>query len=489
MSASSRSPVIPSGSIPVRDGRVPRKLGMFFTLVGLHDVVIVFGAGFAAWVFYAQAYDPLFTHEYGKYVLIACAIVPWLFHLFGCYEPRPRLSPALFFRKPLLATAALFAIMLVLGFLMKSLNPVSRGWAIIWVAGSVGGILATRWVGWLCVDRIVATGALSEKIAIVGGGAWGQKLAARLAEQREMAQIIGLFDDRDPARLPWVVVPRFPRSSIEQLLEYGKRNAIDRIIVAMPPSAEDRLASVFLRLKALAADIFIYPEIAGAGMLELPVTRFSGLPLFQVAGRPLSSWRYGVKMIQDKCLAILLLFLLLPLISLISVLIKLDSPGPVFFRQRRYGFNGREILVWKFRTMYADRADEHCVQQTRRGDPRVTRLGRFLRKTSLDELPQLFNVLAGQMSIVGPRPHAIGMRTDNRLSKEIVAEYAHRYRVKPGITGWAQINGYRGATDTADRLQKRVEYDLYYIENWSIALDLKIICLTGLRVFTMRDAY
>jgi lipopolysaccharide/colanic/teichoic acid biosynthesis glycosyltransferase len=171
------------------------------------------------------------------------------------------------------------------------------------------------------------------------------------------------------------------------------------------------------------------------------------------------------------------------------VLIKLDSPGPVFFRQRRHGFNGREIEVWKFRTMFADQTDDRCKQQTRRDDPRVTRLGRLLRKTSIDELPQLFNVLAGEMSIVGPRPHAVGMRTDNRLSKEIVAEYAHRYRVKPGITGWAQVNGYRGAMNSAALLRKRVEYDLYYIENWSLALDLKIMALTVLHLLTMRDAY
>jgi exopolysaccharide biosynthesis polyprenyl glycosylphosphotransferase len=219
------------------------------------------------------------------------------------------------------------------------------------------------------------------------------------------------------------------------------------------------------------------------------VSRCSGLALFRVTGRPLPSWRQWAKAAQDKCLAIGFLLALMPLMLVTAVLIKLDSPGPVFFRQRRYGFNGREIEVWKFRTMYADQADESGKQQTHRYDPRVTRLGRLLRKTSIDELPQLFNVLSGDMSIVGPRPHPIGMRTDNRLSKEIVAEYAHRYRVKPGITGWAQVNGYRGATHTADLLQKRVEYDLYYIENWSLMFDLRIILLTGLRVLTMRDAY
>ena len=195
--------------------------------------------------------------------------------------------------------------------------------------------------------------------------------------------------------------------------------------------------------------------------------------LLQVFSRPLADWRLVMKDIEDRGLALLLLILFGPLLLLISVLIKLDSRGPVFFRQARYGFNHQLINVLKFRTMYTHLEDRAAAQLATRNDPRVTRIGRFLRRSSLDELPQLINVLRGDMSIVGPRPHALSARAADRLYEEVVEEYAARHRVKPGITGWAQVNGWRGETDTYDKIKKRVEYDLYYIENWSLVLDIK----------------
>jgi exopolysaccharide biosynthesis polyprenyl glycosylphosphotransferase len=205
--------------------------------------------------------------------------------------------------------------------------------------------------------------------------------------------------------------------------------------------------------------------------------------------RPLRDWRRIAKEIEDRVLAAAILTLISPLMLVIACLIKLDSPGPVFFRQKRYGFNNELIEVLKFRTMYDEARDDNAEQLTRRNDPRVTRLGAFLRRTSIDELPQFFNVLRGEMSIVGPRPHALAAKAGLLLYQDAVGHYDARHRMKPGITGWAQVNGWRGETDTIEQIRRRVEHDLYYIENWSIRLDLAIILRTIFGGFTGRYAY
>jgi len=194
-----------------------------------------------------------------------------------------------------------------------------------------------------------------------------------------------------------------------------------------------------------------------------------------------------LKELEDKILSIVLMLLILPLMIMIAISIRFDSPGPIIFRQRRHGLNNVEFDIFKFRTMGVHPGGSAEFQQTRRHDPRVTRVGRFLRRTSLDELPQIFNVLCGQMSLVGPRPHPTAMRTENRLGHEIIPDYWRRHRMKPGMTGWAQINGLRGATQTVDQVRRRVECDIFYIENWSILFDIKILILTPIRVILHDD--
>ena len=209
-----------------------------------------------------------------------------------------------------------------------------------------------------------------------------------------------------------------------------------------------------------------------------------------LADRPIRRWNAVLKTGSDLVLGTLILLLLLPLLACIALAIKIDSPGPLLFKQRRHGFSSREFDIYKFRTMHHDPAASGvALQQTARGDRRITRLGHFLRRFSLDELPQVFNVLEGDMSLVGPRPHAVNMRTEQRLGEEITAAYLHRHRVKPGITGWAQINGYRGATDTVEQLRRRIKLDLYYVEHWSLGFDLKILSLTLRAVLRGANAY
>jgi exopolysaccharide biosynthesis polyprenyl glycosylphosphotransferase len=212
--------------------------------------------------------------------------------------------------------------------------------------------------------------------------------------------------------------------------------------------------------------------------------------MIDVADRPITDWDYVMKWLFDKIVGGLALLLLSPLMLLIAIAIKVDSRGPVLFRQKRYGFNNDLIEIYKFRSMYVDQADATASQLVTKGDPRVTRVGRFIRKASLDELPQLFNVVfRGNLSLVGPRPHAIHAKAEARLYDEAVDGYFARHRVKPGVTGWAQINGWRGETDTHEKIQRRVESDLYYIDNWSVLFDLYIIAMTPLALLSRKNAY
>ncbi|MBV8165621.1 MAG: exopolysaccharide biosynthesis polyprenyl glycosylphosphotransferase, partial [Alphaproteobacteria bacterium] len=280
-----------------------------------------------------------------------------------------------------------------------------------------------------------------------------------------------------------------PDGTLEDLIELGKKRRIDKIIVALPWSAEHRVLDMINTFKGLAVDIVLSPDQVGFSLMNRPVDYVGELPLMRVVDRPLSHWRYIAKLIEDKLLAGIALVALSPLLAIVAVAIKLDSPGPVFFRQKRHGFNNTEFEVYKFRSMKVDQLDHSGARQASRNDSRITKLGALLRASSIDELPQLINVLKGDMSIVGPRPHPIGMRTANRLCDEIIEEYAHRHRVKPGITGWAQVKGFRGATETAAQLQRRVEFDLQYIDNMSIAFDIKIMFLTVIAVLRRENAF
>ena len=281
------------------------------------------------------------------------------------------------------------------------------------------------------------------------------------------------------------------RGDLAKLLELGATRRIDWIILPLPPAADDRIRALVERLKVLGVPIGLCPEQVG---LTLPyrVVDYvgAGVPVSLLSRRPLQRWGAVQKATEDLLLGSLMLLVLLPLMALVALAIKLDSPGPIIFKQRRHAVNNREFDIYKFRSMRWEGPDARAtLVQTTRSDRRVTRVGRLLRATSLDELPQLFNVLKGEMSLVGPRPHAIDMRTENQLGAQITQRYPHRHRVKPGITGWSQVKGARGATDTVEQLHRRVELDLQYIDQWSLLLDLKILALTTSVVLKRDNAF
>jgi Undecaprenyl-phosphate glucose phosphotransferase len=268
-----------------------------------------------------------------------------------------------------------------------------------------------------------------------------------------------------------------------------RKDAVDTVLVALPWSAGDQIRTIIQRISMVPVDVYIYPGMNG---LDLPLRRADrafDLPLMTACIRPIGGWRASIKRSEDVALALGILAFISPAMLAIAGAIKLTSKGPVFFRQRRLGYNNRVIEVLKFRSMYTHLSDADANQQVLRGDKRVTPVGAWLRRTSLDELPQLLNVLKGDMSLVGPRPHALATTAGGLALEEAVPVYPSRHRVKPGITGWAQINGHRGALDSVEKIVHRVNHDLYYIENWSLALDLKILWRTAKLVFADDNAF
>jgi Undecaprenyl-phosphate glucose phosphotransferase len=258
------------------------------------------------------------------------------------------------------------------------------------------------------------------------------------------------------------------------------------VIVALPWSAESRLQEVVAALAITPVRIRLAPDLAGFAFAQRQVVLLGDLPMMTLFERPISGFDQIIKKAEDMLLALVILAGVSPILMLAAIAIKLDSKGPIFFRQEREGFNNRRFHIWKFRSMYVDDSQFDQITQATRRDPRITRVGRVLRSLSIDELPQLFNVLAGEMSIVGPRPHAPSTRAGDRIFSEVVATYASRHKVKPGMTGWAQVNGWRGETDTEEKLLKRLEYDLFYIENWSVMLDLYIVLKTATTLLSYR---
>ena len=328
---------------------------------------------------------------------------------------------------------------------------------------------------WSIVRRWRAQGLLTPNIVVVGATRNAEQLIAGLIRSRE-AHVLGVFDDR-LARNPRDVHGVPVLGDNRALLSHRLTPFVDRIVLTVPSSAQGRVRQIIEQLRVLPNDIALFLDFDAEGSRSA-ISRLANAPLAQLSGAPRDVRRAFSKRMQDLVIGVLALIVALPVMALLALAIRLDSPGPVLFRQRRHGFNNEEIVVWKFRTMRHDVADQAAVRQVTAGDERVTRVGRLIRRSSLDELPQIFNVLKGEMSLVGPRPHAVGMKTGEVDSARLVAEYAHRHRLKPGMTGWAAVHGSRGPVDTPELVRRRVALDVDYIERQSLWLDLYIMAMT-----------
>jgi len=382
-------------------------------------------------------------------------------------------------------------VLSVLAFFFKASDQVSRVWLVSWYATGAISLVLFRLSLRAFVRQWTAEGRLKRRTVIVGGGADAEVLinAIRKGTDNDI-ELFGMFDDRIDERSPKTVagVPKLGR--VPDLIEFARRTRVDLVIVSMPLSAEKRVLEMLKQLWVLPVDIRLSAHMSKLRFTPQAYSYVGDIPVFDMADRPISDWNLVFKWLFDKLIAVLALVLLSPLMVITAIAVKLESPGPALFRQKRHGFNNELIEVYKFRSMYVDKADAGASKLVTRNDPRVTRVGRLIRKTSIDELPQLFNVLKGELSIVGPRPHAMQAKAANTLYYEAVDGYFARHRVKPGITGWAQVKGWRGETDTIDKIMQRVNHDLYYIENWSILLDLYILVMTPVSLVSKKaNAY
>lgn len=377
------------------------------------------------------------------------------------------------------------AIMFFFGYATGYLEAFPQDVILAWVVLTpIMLFLAHRFVRRM-LPRILAWEGSQRTAVIAGASDLGIKLAGKLGEDSFIGvSFRGFFDDRAPARLGPESEGRV-RGRIADLTEYVKREGIDLIYIALPMASQPRIMRLLDDLRDTTASIYFVPDIFVFDLVQARIDDIRGIPVIAVCETPFYGINGLLKRISDVVVSSAILFLIAPLMAALAVGVKLSSPGPVLFKQRRYGLDGEEIVVYKFRSMTVCE-DGPDVPQARKGDKRVTPYGAFLRRTSLDELPQFFNVLGGEMSIVGPRPHAVA---HNETYRRLISGYMIRHKVKPGITGWAQVNGLRGETETVDKMQRRIEFDIDYLRNWSLVFDFMIVLKTVLVVFRDRNAY
>ncbi|TPP10669.1 undecaprenyl-phosphate glucose phosphotransferase [Rhizobium glycinendophyticum] len=360
----------------------------------------------------------------------------------------------------------------------------------VWfVVGGAFLVIERNLIGF-AIRRWGRNGVMERRAVIVGGGKPAKDLIRALEQQPENdIRICGIFDDRNSQRSPDVVAGYPKLGTVAELVEFARLAHIDMLIISLPLSAEARIMELLRMLWVLPVDVRLAAHSNNLRFRPRSYSHVGAVPLLDILDKPIRDWDSVAKRAFDIVFSLLALVLLWPVFIGTAIAVKTTSKGPVFFVQKRHGFNNEVINVLKFRSMYTEMSDPTAKNAVTKNDPRVTKVGRFIRKTSIDELPQIFNVLRGDLSLVGPRPHAVLGQTRDKTYGEIVEGYFARHRVKPGVTGWAQINGWRGEIDTDEKIKFRTAFDLYYIENWSLWFDLKILFLTPIKLLNTENAY
>ena len=376
---------------------------------------------------------------------------------------------------------AIVALLLLLGWASRTLGVFDQQMLLAWALGTPVALFAAHRALPRILPRLLAAEGLRKNAIIAGANDLGRGLAARLrASPVHGVRFLGYFDDRGGNRISEKVL-----GPLAALGDYVRANNIEIVYIALPMASQPRILKILEELHDTAASIYFVPDIFVFDLIQARVDSIGDLPVVAVCETPFYGFNGLVKRLSDYVLASAILVLIAPLLVAIAIGVKLSSPGPILFKQRRYGVDGRKIVVYKFRTMTVAE-DGDVVRQATRNDARVTRFGAFLRKTSLDELPQVINVLQGRMSVVGPRPHAVA---HNELYRKLIRGYMIRHKVRPGITGLAQVNGFRGETETVEKMKGRIEYDLAYLRSWSVLLDLQIVLKTVVVVLRKQNAY
>lgn len=476
-----------------REGQTRHKISpdLISAIVACLDLAIILGSAEAIFTCYFWSPVNLAHHPttYLSAALISAITFVGIFERMRGYSLK-RLQDLRFqLSRIVMVWGIVVSIVLFVGFIGRISSEYSRGWAVLWFVVVPTLLSGGRAVQHTALTRRLNDGSLARSVVIVGAGEEGQRLVRRLRQHYDKSFVIrGIFDDRE-SRRPDYIDGLPVLGTTDELLNLARAERIDEIVVALPLSARDRLNELFEKLSTIPTDLRLSVDNIAERLPIRGVDFLAAAPMLAIIDHPMKHGRALCKWLEDKLLGGLLLIFIGPLMALLAVLIKLDSRGPVLFVQPRFGFNSNVIGVFKFRTMYADKCDHSGAQRTVQNDPRVTRIGRILRTLSLDELPQLINIIRGDMSLVGPRPHAVAMKADDRLYHQAVTSYPRRHRMKPGITGWAQVNGFRGEVDTLEKARGRFEHDLYYIAHWSLLFDLKIMMMTVGILISRSNAY
>jgi putative colanic acid biosysnthesis UDP-glucose lipid carrier transferase len=408
-----------------------------------------------------------------------------IFKAVGLYKPYRSLSPATLGPRLLTGWIALLGALLFLGYVTQTSVLFSRPLLLSWSIFVPILLLAIHLTIWQVLRKVRATGRNQRSAVIAGVNDVSQHLALQIQDSPEFGiHLHGFFDVYDPAKVV-KFSGRHLIGDLAALPRYVQEHNVDVVYIACTAEQEETIATLIKDLQDTTACVYFVPNILMFNLMHARSYELNGIPLVAVWEVPFSEVQYVFKRCIDIFLSLLAVICLSPIMLVIALAVKLTSPGPILFKQRRYGLNGQEILVYKFRSMRVTE-DGDTVQQATKNDKRITPVGSFLRKSSLDELPQFINVLQGRMSLVGPRPHAVA---HNELYRKLISGYMLRHKVKPGITGWAQINGYRGETDTLEKMQQRINYDLEYLRNWSLSLDLQILVKTALVFLRDQNAY
>ena len=402
-----------------------------------------------------------FNEPYLPMILAGAAALPLLANIFDLYAIRALLQPVQHVTRLLACWTAVLAATTATVFFAKLGYEYSRVWLSLWYLSGLAVLAAVHTVTAYVVRYWNRHGQLDRRAVLVGGGERASSLFEAIKASHNVdIEVVGVFDDRDDNRSPSTVGSLTKLGTLTHLVDFVRRARVDMLIVTIPMAAEERLLQIMQKLWVLPVDIRLSAYTQKMHFRPRAYSYIGNVPFVDVFDKPLGDWGIVIKALEDKIIATLAIILLAPVMAAVALAVRIESKGPVLFKQKRFGFNNELIEVYKFRSMYHNMNDADAAKLVSKGDPRVTTVGKFIRRTSLDELPQFFNVLKGDLSLVGPRPHATKAKAADQLYNDVVDGYFARHKVKPGITGWAQINGWRGETDTTEKLQRRVEHDL-----------------------------
>jgi Undecaprenyl-phosphate glucose phosphotransferase len=486
LSIAAAPPVVPMGS---RGRTYPPSL-VSGAVAALDALCVLIAAIPAHWALvYAGAITPFQMSLERGAVVLGCGVLVLSLRAAGLHSFAAAVNPR---RNSAAIVFVCFTVMALMGgaaWLVDLEGGLSLEWAIAWAIATAAMLVAGRFAAAAAIRDLARRGRVGRRIVVYGTGAQAERVLAQIqAANDPWNRVVAVFDDR-VQRTPQTFRGLPVMGNLSAMILWARQHDPDEILVALPWGAEHRVMAVLRSLAVLPANVRLVPEFSLLDSIAGTISNHYGMPMLDAYRRPMDGWGRLWKRGFDLLGASLLLLLLSPALAFIALLIKLESPGPVLFKQPRFGFNQRLIEVYKFRSMRVACSDRLGERLTQRSDPRVTRVGAVLRKTSLDELPQLLNVIKAQMSLVGPRPHAVRTTAGGRQCDEVLANYAARHRIKPGITGWAQVNGWRGTMEDEEHLHRRVEHDMYYMNNWSPLFDIRILVQTLWVVFRRNSAY